>query len=103
MSEEAIRMARAEQADTAIKQFLAPAFDVVRAEYLEKLADIAARPLTNDMRAGMEKLALAVKVVDVVRAQLTGLVLDGALARDTAQRLAELDKLSPEKRRWAGF
>lgn len=103
MSDEALRMARAEQANAALTQFLAPAFDVCRAEYLEKLAEIASRPLTNDMRAGMEKLALAVKVIDAVRGQITGLVLDGNLARDTAQRTAQLDALTPEKKRWAGF
>lgn len=103
MSDEAERMARAAQADAAMKQFLAPAFEVVRAEYLEKLAEIAAKPLTNDMRAGMEKLALAVKVVDVVRGQITSLILDGNLAQSDAKRISELDKLSPEKRRWAGF
>jgi hypothetical protein len=103
MSDEALRMARAEQADVALKQFLAPAFDVVRADYLEKLGEIAAKPLTADMRAGMEKLALAVKVVDEVRAQILSLVLDGSLARDGATRASQIAALPVEKRRWAGW
>lgn len=103
MSDEALRMARAEQADHALKQFLGPAFDVVRAEYLEKLAEVAAKPLTADLRAGMEKLALAVKVVDVVRAQIVGLVRDGDLAQAEAKRAADFDKLSAEKKHWAMF
>ena len=73
VSDEAIRMARAEQANASLKQFLGPAFDVCRADYLEKLGEIAARPLTNDMRAAMEKLALGVKVIDEVRRQIEGL------------------------------
>lgn len=100
MSDESLRMARAEQADAAMKQFLSPAFDVVRAEYLEKLAAIAAKPLTADMRAGMEKLALAVKVVDEVRAQLTGLVMDGRIAQADTARAAQIAALPVEKRCW---
>jgi hypothetical protein len=100
VSDEALRMARAEQANQALKQFLGPAFDVARAEYLEKLAIVASKPLTADLRAGMEKLALAVKVIDVVRSQIESLVADGGVARDTAARAAELDALSPEKKSW---
>lgn len=103
MSDEALRMARAEQADTALKQFLGPAFDVCRADYLEKLAEIAAKPLTNDMRAAMEKLAVGVKVIDTVRAQIAGLVADGTFAQADAHRASELANLTTEKRRWAQF
>jgi len=100
MSDESLRLARAEQADAAMKQFLSPAFDVVRAEYLEKLGEIAAKPLTADMRAGMEKLALAVKVVDVVRAQLTSLIMDGKIAHADLRRADKIASLPTEKRRW---
>lgn len=101
MSDEAIRMARAEQAKQAMERFLAPAFDLVRAEYIEKLADIASRPLTNDLRAAMEKLAVGVKVIDQVRAQITPLVIDGEIARIDNKRATELAEMSTEKRRWA--
>jgi glycyl-tRNA synthetase alpha subunit len=101
MSEESLRMARANQAEQALTQFLAPAFDVVRTDYMEKLASIAAKPLTNDMRAGMEKLALAVKVVDEVRAQVTALVADGQVAQSDLRRASNIAELPSEKRRWA--
>lgn len=103
MSDEAIRMARAEQASTALKEFLGPAFDVCRADYLEKLGEVAARPLTNDIRAGMEKLALGVKVLDEVRRQIEGLVRDGDIARECARRASDLAELPAEKKRWLGY
>lgn len=103
MSDEALRLARAEQANQALIQFLGPAFDVCRADYLEKLADIAAKPLTNDMRAAMEKLALGLKVIDVVRSQILSLVVDGNVAQSEARRASDLANMTTEKRRWAQF
>jgi|SRR6478752_1817437 len=103
MTDEALRMARAEQANQALQQFLVPAFDVARAEYLEKLAAIAAKPLTADLRAGMEKLALGVKVIDEVRAQIESLVGDGKFAQADANRARRIAELPTEKRRWANF
>lgn len=103
MSEEALRIARAEQARHALDQFLTPAFEQVRADYLEKLAEIAAKPLTNDLRAAMEKLAVGVKVIDQVRAQITPLVIDGEIARIDNNRASDLANMTTEKRRWAQF
>jgi hypothetical protein len=93
-------MARAEQARAALDQFIGPALEVIRGDYMEKLADIAAKPLNADMRAGMEKLALAVKVVDQVRIQIETLVRDGAVARQDKQRADKIAALPAEKRRW---
>lgn len=101
MSDEALRMARAEQADAAIKQFLGPAFDVCRADYLEKLGEIAARPLTDANRAGMEKLALGVKVIDMVRSQIVAVIADGGLARSNKRGADRLANLSAEARWYA--
>lgn len=103
MSDEAMRMARAEQADAAMKAFLGPAFDVCRTDYLEKLAEIAAKPMTADYRVGMEKLALGVKVIDMVRAQIEAVVADGRLATADAHRASDLANMTTEKRRWSAF
>lgn len=103
MSDEALRMARAEQAKAALGTYLAPAFDVCRADYLAKLAEIAAKPLTNDMRAGMEKLAIGIKVIDQVRGQIEALVMDGRVAEDDASRARNLAGMTTEARRWAMF
>jgi hypothetical protein len=103
MSDEALRMARAEQAEAAMKQFLGPAFDLVRWDYLQALADAASAPLDATARAKMEKLALGIKVIDRVRKQIEGAVIDGALATADAKRANQLASLSAEKRWWASW
>lgn len=103
MSDEAIRIARAEQASAALKQFLGPAFDVCRADYLEKLGEVAARPLTNDMRAAMEKLALGVKVIDEVRRQIESVIADGSVAASDKSRTDKLAGLNAEQRKWVAW
>lgn len=101
MADEALRIARAEQAKVALSEFLAPAFSLVRTDYMEKLADIAAKPLTDGNRAGMEKLALAIKVVDQVRLQVEQVVNDGTVAGADKQRADKIADMPFEKRRWA--
>lgn len=100
MSEYADRIADGEQAREAINRFVGPAFDIVRADYLAKLADIAAKPLTNDQRAAMEKLALGIKVLDQARAQIEAIAADGKLARADQRRAEEIASLPAERRRW---
>lgn len=103
MTDDATRMARAEQAKAALSGFLDPAFDVCRADYMEKLAEVAAKPLNNDARAAMEKLALAVKVLDQVRGQIFAVVADGTASQADARRADKIADLSVEQRRWARF
>ena len=100
MADEALRIARSEQAKAAMEQFLRPALMVVSADYLTKLADIAAKPLDDKARAGMEKLALALKVVEQVTVQIEALIHDGSAARADKQRADKIASLPAEKRRW---
>lgn len=97
------RMARAENAEMALRQWLAPAFDVCRSDYMAKLADIAAKPMTDANRAGMEKLALGVKVIDEVRAQIEAVIADGKVAAHTAQGASRLANMTTEQRRWLDY
>jgi hypothetical protein len=101
MSDEAARIARAEQAQAALNAFLGPAFDICRADYLEKLGEIASRPMTDANRAGMEKLALGVKVIDMVRGQITAVVADGGMARSSKRQADQLANLSAEAKWYA--
>lgn len=100
MGEYAERIADGEQARDAIIRFVGPAFDVVRNDYLAKLAEVAAKPLTPDLRAGMEKLALGIKVVDQARAQIEAIVADGKLARAEQRRADAIASLPTERKRW---
>lgn len=97
------RMVEAEQARDAFDRFMGPALATARADYLTKLADVAARPMSDPIRAGMEKLATGIKVVDEVEAQLRGLMMDGALAQRDARRASRLANLTTEERKWLSF
>lgn len=103
MTEETLRMARADQAEAALAQYLRPAFNVAHADYLQKLAEIAAKPLTNDIRAAMEKLALGLKVLKEVRGQVEALVIDGEVARADVKRADHLAGLTTEQKWWASW
>lgn len=104
MEHEALdRMGRAENAEMALVQWLGPAFDVCRSDYLAKLAEIAAKPMTDANRAGMEKLALGVKVVDEVRSQIEAVIADGKLAAKTAEGASRLAGMTTEQRRWLDY
>lgn len=103
MTEETLRMARADQAEAALAQYLRPAFNVAHADYLQKLAEIAARPLNADMRAAMEKLALGLKVLAEVRGQIEALVIDGDVARADVKRADKLAGLTTEQKWWASW
>jgi hypothetical protein len=97
------RMGRAESAALAMRQWLAPAFDVCRADYLEKLADVAAKPMSDANRAGMEKLSLGVKVIDEVRSQIEAVIADGKVAAHSAEGASRLANMTTEQRRWLDY
>jgi hypothetical protein len=103
MTDTAVRMTEARAAQDALDQFLSPAFEVVRRDYAEKLMSIAAKPLTNDGRAAIEKLALAVKVVDEVKRQIEGIVNDGKVAEGEREHASRISKIPTTTRNLLGI
>lgn len=90
------RIERAVNAKQAL-EFLDPAFEVVLEEYHNRLAGICAtKPwATSEIAA----LANATRVVQEVRAQISGLVLDGEDAKAKKTRAQRIEELSPTRRR----
>ena len=97
------RIATSEQARAAMDTFVGPAFGIIRGAYIEKLATLAAQPLNNDARAGIEKLALAVKVLDEVQAQVDQVAQDGKVARDQKAYTDRIQQLPAERRKILGI
>lgn len=91
------RIERGFQAKRALEGFLDPAFEQVRAEYAGRLAAICASEpwATNKIAA----LANASRIVEEVRSQIMGLILDGAEAEQRKTRAQRVEELSPAKRR----
>lgn len=100
MTDTTARLVEAERVAEAFALYMDPALDVCRVDYVEKLAEIAAKPMTDANRAALEKLAVAVKVVDQVRGQIRSLMLEGAVAKRDAERAAQVAAMTTEQRKW---
>jgi len=97
---EAERIVHGEAAEQALSRFLRPAFDQCRASYLKSLAEVAAKPLGKRERAAIEKLAVALKVIDVVESQITAIVGDGKSALSDRRAADQITQLPTEQQRW---
>jgi len=98
---DAERIANGEQARVALS-FLAPAFDHVMGDYSKRLVEIAAEsPITG--QPGIVKLAMALKIARMVRDQIEGVAKDGDLARHDIRHAAQIEQLSPERRKLLGI
>lgn len=95
------RIDRGQRATSALREFLDPAFDVVIADYMARLTQIAAEAPWDT--AKIVKLAAAAKIAEQVRVQIKSLVADGEVAHADAQRARQIEGLSTERRRLLGI
>lgn len=96
------RIANGEQAKHAMAQFLAPAFDVVTEAYSARFMELAAESPISGQPA-MVKLAMALKIVKTVRDQIEAVARDGDFARHDIKHAAQIEALSPERRKLLGI
>lgn len=95
------RITRGKQAEVALDQFLAPAFDHVIAAYHARLIDIAAEAVTEDDKRRIVKLATAIKIARNVQEQIVAIVRDGDAALLDKRKADHIAAMPEEKRRWA--
>ena len=100
MNDLSSRIVDGDAARQALASFVRPALDALRADYLAEMAQIAAKPLNNDLRAAIEKLALAIKVANEVQSQIEAIASDGKIALHDQRRADAVAGLSAERRRW---
>lgn len=96
---DAERVRRGHDAGRALAEFLEPAFAIVQGEYLGRLQEIAAK---TPWDAGpITALANAQRIAGEVKAQITGLVLDGKAAQGRINRARRIEEMntSPAARR----
>lgn len=90
-----------QQAERAMEQFLAPAFDAVAKAYTERLSDIASsEPWASDK---IVKLALANRVLREVRNQIEALIAAGDVARAGKAHAEKIAAIPIERRRLMGM
>lgn len=95
------RIERARRADMALEEFMSPAFEVARAAYMDRLAQIAAaEPWATDKIA---KLAIATRILDEVKSQIVAVVRDGDVARSEMIRAEQIERIPHAKRKILGL
>lgn len=92
------RRARGFQAKLAYDEFVAPAIDGLRADYMEALSRLAVNePWASDK---LVKLAVAQRVINTVEQHMKAIILDGEVAAKEKSRADEIANLPEAKRRW---
>lgn len=90
-----------QQAERAMDQFLAPAFEEVAQAYTQRLSEVAAaEPWATDK---IVKLALANRVLKEVRAQIEHLIANGKLEQDAKRTADKIAAIPIERRRIANY
>lgn len=90
-----------QQAERAMEQFLAPAFDAVAAAYTSRLSEIAAsEPWASDK---IVKLALANRVLREVRNQIEAVIAAGDVAKADRAHADKIAAIPIERRKLMGM
>lgn len=90
-----------QQAERAMEQFLAPAFDAVTAAYTARLSEIASsEPWASDK---IVKLALANRVLREVRSQIEAVIAAGDVAKAGKAQAEKIAAIPLERRRLMGM
>lgn len=90
-----------QQAERAMEQFIAPAFDAVAAEYTARLSEIASsEPWASDK---IVKLALANRVLREVRNQIEAVIAAGNVARADRAHAEKIAAIPIERRKLMGM
>lgn len=87
---------RAFHAQRALEEFVSPAVESLREEYLQALKHLAANePWATDK---IVKLAVAQRVIDVVEQQMRAIIAGGEAAQHQINRAAQLAAIPETKR-----
>lgn len=92
------RRARGFRAKAALDEFIGPAMDQMRDEYMHALTKLAANEPWET--AKITKLAVAQRVIQAVEQQIRAAVLDGEMAAKDKSRADMIANLPEAKRKW---
>ena len=89
---------RGQRATEAFDEFVGPAIEASRAEYMEALTKLAANePWRSDK---IVKLSIAIRVIDKVAEHMKVAMANGAEAAKQIGRARQIAELPEAKRRW---
>lgn len=100
MISDAERKARGERAKGYRDEFLTPIIDQHRAEYIERIAQLATTELNPRKRSEkITALSTAVRILDNIRTGIDAVVHDGALAEANLLKAEKVERMSLSDRR----
>lgn len=101
---EAERIARANRAQAALDEFLAPILDEVEQTYLKRLREVSTTDYGLKSRSDKQTaLSFALSVVDAVRSGMSEVILDGKVARDSQLRAERMETMTDPQKRLLGL
>ena len=89
---------RGQRATEALNEFVGPAIEASRAEYMEALTRLAANEPWNSDK--IVKLSIAMRVIDKVEEQIKVAMVNGTEAAKQIGRAKQIAELPEAKRRW---
>lgn len=95
------RIARAERARAAYREFIEPALTILKAEYGNRMIDLADE--TVGQEAKIAKLALAIKISRRVGSHIEAIIADGKEAQAQGDYAAQISKIPEHKRSILGL
>lgn len=95
------RIDRAERAQNAMTEFFGPAFEVAELEYQTRLMDTCRRRPWAWWQ--IIRLAIMLRYTRQARLNIVALIADGKMAESERERVVQLNKISPEKRKVLGL
>lgn len=92
--------AKGQRAEAYRNEFLGPALDGMRAEYLNRMGVVATNELDPKVRADkITALSTALRILDNVQAGIDTAIRDGEMAQKNLMRAEEVERMGPTKRK----
>lgn len=92
--------ARGQRAQALMDEFVAPALDGMRDEYLARMATVATNELDPKVRADkITALSTALKVLDNLTSGINAAIKDGEAAQNKLLKAEDVERMTPQKKR----
>lgn len=97
---ESDRIARAQRADAAYREFFEPMIDALKNEYGDRIVAVATTELSRNKRSDkLTALSIAHKILTTLDEGMKATITDGELALRDKLRAEKIERMSPPQRK----
>jgi hypothetical protein len=98
------RIAKAQRAQMAYDEFIAPMLAETRDVYSARMLEVAVTELSRDARTDkLTCLATAIRILDELETGIKGVMMDGDVALTDKLRAEKIEQMTPAQRRIFGL